>query len=57
MFEKIVDQSNMTIILAELYLDLEQKIARAKRINIEKADISLNCLTKLKTVFREKICL
>ena len=57
MFEKIVDQSNMTIILAELYLDLEQTIARAKRINIEKADISLNCLTKLKTVFREKICL
>ena len=57
MFEKIVDQSNMTIILAELYLDLEQTIARAKRVNIEKADISLNCLTKLKTVFREKICL
>ena len=57
MFEKIVDQSNMTIILAELYLDLEQTIARAKRINIERADISLNCLTKLKTVFREKICL
>ena len=57
MFEKIVDQSNMAIILAELYLDLEQTIARAKRINIEKADISLNCLTKLKTVFREKICL
>ena len=57
MFKKIVDQSNMTIILAELYLDLEQTIARAKRVNIEKADISLNCLTKLKTVFREKICL
>ena len=57
MFKKIFDQSNMTIILAELYLDLEQTIARAKRINIEKADISLNCLTKLKTVFREKICL
>ena len=57
MFEKIVDQSNMTIILAELYLDLEQTIARAKRVNIEKADISLNCLTKLKKVFREKICL
>ena len=57
MFEKIVDQSNVTIILAELYLDLEQTIARAKRVNIEKADISLNCLTKLKTVFREKICL
>ena len=57
MFKKIVDQSNMTIILAELYLDLEQTITRAKRVNIEKADISLNCLTKLKTVFREKICL
>ena len=57
MCEKIVDQSNMTIILAELYLDLEQTITRAKRVNIEKADISLNCLTKLKKVFREKICL
>tara|TARA_Y100000766_G_C18549462_1_gene432252 strand:- start:76 stop:570 length:495 start_codon:yes stop_codon:yes gene_type:complete len=57
LFRKIVDQSNVEIILAELYLDLEQTIARAKRVNIEKADISLNCLTKLKTVFREKICL
>jgi hypothetical protein len=57
MFKKIVHQSNITIILAELYLDLEQTITRAKRVNIEKADISLNCLTKLKTVFREKICL
>ena len=57
LFRKIVDQSNVEIILAELYLDLEQTITRAKRVNIEKADISLNCLTKLKTVFREKICL
>ena len=57
LFGKIANQKNITIILAELYLDLEQIITRAKKVNIEKADISLNCLTKLKTVFREKICL
>ncbi len=57
LFDKIFSQELMAINLTELYLDLEQTMNRARKLNIEKTEISLSSLTKVKKLLTEKICL
>ena len=57
LFSKIRKHDGMAINLAELYLDMEQTMSRGKKLNIEKTEISSDCLVKVKKLVTDKICL
>ena len=48
-------KSELAIDFANLYLELEQLVNQAEKVNIEQSEISLNCLEKIKKLFEEKV--
>lgn len=56
LLQRFSSKENIPKKLAELYRDLQITITRANRVNIEKAETHLNCLLKVRNLFRDHIC-
>ena len=55
-FDKFSFSNNSIVDLSTFYLDLEHIIVEGRKVNIDKSDLSLNCLLKAKTFFKGIVC-